>query len=493
MTLVPFRQAVVSPRQPVRSDNLLAKRKRALTGGLAPTLGTLLFVGCASYQPHPLVPDKELAGLRAIGLGNLRIEYTESGAPSEGAPVQFDPRDGLNEAELASVALTINPTLRAKRAEIGEAQALLVSAGLLPNPDIGAFIRSGIGGASGTALGFDALFGLLRPDERPAKRALAEAQIEVVRAEVAAEELRLVSDVRRARIALLSAGQSARLFQQELALRDNAVALVHQQRELGETTQIGLALVELDRTMVQRQVREATAAVEHGRRFLNALLGVPPTLDLQLVGSGGDLTFSLVPDLTDEQIDARLLVGRSDLRTRVAEYQRAEQDLRLAVAQQYPNLSLGPTYEKDIEGSQGLGLGASIEVPLFDRNQGGIAEKVATRERKGAEYIATLHNLRAQAFEARAQLRRARAEVELEQSEVLPLVQRTDVLFEAAFRAKELSIFEWLTVRARAVQARRDLLDALTRYASAVVELDSATGAPLVTVLTETSSNESKP
>jgi outer membrane protein, heavy metal efflux system len=441
--------------------------------------------GCASYTPRPLEPAAELARLAACDPASLRIEYARPGAAPDSAPARFDARDGLDEAELAALALTLNPGLRARRAGIGEAQALLVSAGLLPNPDLGAFVRSGVGGSSGTALGLDAMFALLRPDERPARRALAESQVELARAEIAAEELRLVAEVRRARIGVLSAEQALRLCEQELGLRSDALALVRQQRDLGEATELALALVELDRTAIERSVREARAATERERRALAALLGVPPTFVLELAGSGGDLVFTIAEDPSDERIDARLVADAPELRARAADYREAEAELRLAVALQYPSLALGPTYEKDIEGSQGLGLGATIELPLFDRNQGGIAAKTALRERKRAEYVAALHALRARAFDARAEVRRAREEVELEQREVLPLVQRTEALFEGALRARELSILEWLAARGRAIEARRDLLGALTRYASAVVELDSAMGSPLVVVLAE--------
>src|SRR5689334_9635332 len=157
--------------------------------------------GCASYTPRPLDPAGELARLSALEPGALAIEYAQPGAAAARTPRAFDPRDGLDEAELAALALTINPALRARRAEVGEARALLVSAELLPNPDLGAFVRSGVGGSSGTAVGLDAMFALLRPDERPARRALAESEVDAVRAGIAADELHLVAQVRRARIA----------------------------------------------------------------------------------------------------------------------------------------------------------------------------------------------------------------------------------------------------------------------------------------------------
>ncbi|MBK7645352.1 MAG: TolC family protein [Planctomycetes bacterium] len=449
-------------------------------------------LGCASYSPRPLAPADELALLRASNLAELQIEYSVAGAQAAPVPRAFNAEDGLDEPELAALALTLNPGLRAKRAGVGEAQALLISAGLLPNPDLGAFVRSGVGGVSGSALGLDAMFALLRPDERPAKRAIAESQIELVRAEIATEERRLVSRVRRARIGVLAAEQALRLFEQELAVRTQAVTLVRKQRELGEATELALALVELDRATVERGVREARASTERERRALHALLGVPPESGLELVGSGGGLVFTIAEDPSDAQLDARLIAESSELRARAADYRQAEAELRLAVSMQFPGMTLGPTFEKDTGGSEGLGLGASIELPLFDRNQGGIASKEALRERKRLEYVAALHELRACAFDARSEVRLARGEVELEQREVLPLVQRTEALFEGALRARELSVFEWLAARSRAIQARRDLLDALTRYALAVVDLDSAVGSPLVVVVSAGKGEDSK-
>ncbi len=450
---------------------------------LAVCAAAVISAGCTSFTSRPLVPADELNQLRAIDLGAVKIEYSRADAQPTDAPRPFDPRDGLDEAELVAVALAINPELRARRAEIGETQALLVTAGMLPNPDLGMFLRPGIDGASGVAFGLDLLFELLRPDARPAKLAVAQARLEIVRAEIESEELRVASAVRHARISVLAAEQASRLLQQEAGLRDDAVALVRRQLDLGEATEITLSLVELDRTSVQRQLRDSRATIEHERAALHALLGVPASLDLGLVGSGADLTFTIHDALSDDEIDERLLAGRSDLRARSLDYELSEQELRLAISGQYPSIVLGPSFEKDTDGNSTLGLAASVELPIFDRNQGDIAARTAARDRSRAEYVATLHTLRSRAQESRAQAVRARAELELQQQDVLPLVERTESLFEGALRAREISIFEWLVARTRAIQARRDLLDALARYANAVIDLDAATGMPLVSVI----------
>lgn len=486
MTTEPFRRAPAPLGLPQREVLEPALRASFLhnAGVLALTLG---LGSCATYRSRPLVPEDELATLRTRTLESLRIEYARPGETREHAAA-FDASDGLDDAELVAVALTGNPALRSKRLEIGEAQALLVSAGIWPNPQFDVFARPGIGKSTSTGFGLDLLFALLRPGERAAKRAVAEARLTTTRAEIIAEELRLAWEVRRARIGVLAAEQMVRFFEQEQDLRGQAATLVKQQRELGEATEMDVAVVELDRVAVQRQAREAQTTYERERRTLNRAVGLPPSYELPLAGLGEPLAFTLYDELSDEEVDRRVLAGRFDLHARASSYRRAEEELRLAITRQYPNLRVGPTYETEVEGSEALGLGASIEVPIFDRNQGEIAEKVAVRERARAEYVAALHEARARAFESLAALRRGRAEVELQQRDVAPLITRTETLFEGALRARDLTIFEWITIRGRAVQVRRDLLDALVRYSNTVVELEYATGRPLSTATND--SNE---
>lgn len=424
---------------------------------------------------------------------DLRIEYAEPGVALDSGAAAFNPNDGFDEAELIAVALTLNPELRAKRLEIGEAQALLVSAGLWPNPDLGAVVLQGIGGQPSTGLGLDLLFSILRPDERPAKRAVAEARVEATRAGIVADEYQVASDVRRARITVLASEQLARQFEQETQLRSDLVDVLRRQREAGDTTEMAMLLAELDRASIQRQLREARAAYDRERRALNQLLGLPAGYELRLTGLGQPLVFSLHEDLGDTEVERRVVVHRWDLQAMAASYREAESQLRLAVAQQFPSFRLGPTFDRDVEGNEGLGLGASLELPLFDRNQGEIQNRQAARERSRAEYVASLHGVLARAFEARAALRRAREEVELQQREVLPLIERTETLFEGALRAKGVTIFEWVTARNRTLQARRDLLDALLRHASAAIELETATGTPITPLAkkpTETKDHE---
>jgi outer membrane protein TolC len=451
-------------------------------GGANASLLFLLFAGllggCAAYEPIPLVPEDELVGLRSRSVDDYRIERARPGAEVQGG-VELDPSDGLDEVELVSLALTLNPDLRARRLEIGEAQAMLITAGIWPNPELGAGLRPGVSGGNGLAVDLDLLFALLRPEERNARKAASGAHLDFVRSQIAAEEQQLAAAVQRARLDLLAGEQFLRLLEQESGLRDRAAEMIRAQRDLGEANEMAVALVELERAGVRRELRAIQSALAERRRELNRIIGLPPAYALQISAPDQPVPFTIYEELGDEDLDRRLLAGNAALRAAAAKYQRAEQDLRLAIARQYPGLGLGPALEREVNGDATLGLGFAFEIPLFDRNQGEVAEQRAARARVRAEYLALLHNTRAAAFDARAKLQRARAELESQAGETGLLIRSVEDLFESALRARELTIFEWIAARDRVLEAQRALLEALIQHERMRIEFETATGMPL--------------
>ena len=162
----------------------------------------VMLSGCATYQPKPIVPREVLRDLQRVRLEALQPPESTSMSPA------FDLADGLSTDEAVAVGLFLNPGLRTFRRERGVAEGELVAAGLLPNPELEItwlFIEN-ITKSFATA-GFDVglRWAPLRPGERAAKRARAEARIGEVRAQIADEEWRLAADVRKAHAALWGA------------------------------------------------------------------------------------------------------------------------------------------------------------------------------------------------------------------------------------------------------------------------------------------------
>ena len=440
----------------------------------------LLAAGCATYRPDPLLPEAEAAALDRQDLATLvpqRSTPGEGPAVPGGAP--FDLSDGLNEAEVIAVALTLNPDLRAKRLESGGAQALLIEAGLWPNPEIAVAWRPGVGGATGSVVDADFLLELLRPAKRAARKDAAAASLAQVQAEIVAAEWELVAQVRRQRLAVLAGEQALALLDEEAALRDRALETTRRRRQVGEGTDVDVSAAELETVEVRRDRRKAETEFASARRELNRLLGLPSGYTLCLSESGKPLAVTVINDLADEDLGRRTRAGRFDLRAIESAYAKAEHELRLAVLRQYPDLKVGPSFDGEPDGGNFLGLGAGIAIPLSDRNQAEIAQKKNERQRARAAYVALLHRLTAAAREARGRLQRARLEVEAQEKDVLPLVRRNQDLLERGYRAGEVTVFDLIAAQQRALKARQAHLASVVRYQESVIDMETAMGLPI--------------
>jgi outer membrane protein TolC len=191
---------------------------------IALSVGTL--AGCATYRPSPMDSAAELRALASVDLNQFTVGRAGPAEHAEVVHGAFDVSDGLDEREVVVVALTLNPELRAKRAETGEARAALITAGLWPNPEVGVSPRWGIGGASGFSIDADALLQLLRPGERDARQQGARAGADEVRGSILADESRLVGEVRAQRVGVLAAQRLVALHHQVIGLRENALDIV---------------------------------------------------------------------------------------------------------------------------------------------------------------------------------------------------------------------------------------------------------------------------
>lgn len=440
-----------------------------------------LLTGCVSYSPRPLEPRTELAALNARTLPLDRFVRTGPAADGRPTDTRFDASDGLSDRELMALAVSINPDLQAARATLGETESLLVRANTLPNPEVGAAMGAGILGAGGFKLDTDLLFEILRPGERRARVDAANATIAASQADILAREYELAARVRRATFEVLVAEQTVTILDQEERLRNQAVEIVRGRRDIGEANELDITSTELELLEIRRDIRLAHVDLDQARLTLDRTVGLPPGFPLPLEQSGRSIDIPLVESVSNAWVDEQILDRRLDLKARAATYQVAEQELRLAISKQYPKLKIGPSFSHEGVSDNYLGIGASIEVPIFDRNQGEIAEKAAARDRVRAEYIADLHRLQSDAMAALSRVRAMRAEIDAQQQHLLPLLDRSQALFRGALAAKEMSVTDWVSAQQRGLRARRAYLDTLVTYRRALLEFEAATGEPIAT------------
>ena len=432
--------------------------RRRLVGILA--LPLLAGAGCTSYRADPLDPAAELA---AFARRDLTAATATLPAPTTA---------GVSEDLLVAIALRQHPELAVVRARRGLADAVLIDAGLWPNPELSLAVR---GGSPGVTADLDLLAVLLRPGERTARREAAEAGQREAIADVAQAEWRVVAEVRRARVEIIAAVARQRAAEDTAALTRSAAEALKRRQTLGDATELDVATANADAALADRTLREASAAVATGERALCRLLGLPTTVAISLMGRGEPLSTVDVASVLPVDPTQDVLHGRWDLAGAHAAYDRAEHELRLAISKQYPALRIGPSASRDGDGTT-IGGALALELPIFDRNQGGIRAAQATRDEARAQYQAILQEALGQVADATADLRQAAAEVAAIDTDLMPAARRALDLADRAVQAREMGLIDYLTVRRAWLEAQRARLDAVATMHRSRISLDTALG-----------------
>ena len=387
--------------------NLRAVRLRGLLLSAALT-------GCAHYQPLPL----------SSGAGLAPSIVALDGAPATNRP--------LSVTDVARLAVLNSPELRATRAQRGVSQAQLLQAGLPPNPQITSSIlplAAGVG--STTAWNAGLSYDLRSLITLRSRRRSAQDAAEQVDAQIIWQEWQTAGQARLLAVDLIEGNRSLALLRQTeqlLATRErrSRAALAEGNLTLG-TIAPDIAA----RQSARNQINDIQRVLLSRRHQLAALLGLQPDAPLPLTAA---------PDLPPYDPAAilealpELANRRPDLIALQLGYRAQDGKVRAAILEQFPNLTFGITGGSDNSNVRNVGPQITLELPIFNHNQGNIAIERATREQLHAEYAARL-------AAAGGQIRAALSEIELLQDQLvglraeLPGLQRAASLAEAAFNA----------------------------------------------------------
>ena len=94
-----------------------------------------LLPGCSHYQPEALTEPAVELQLETPAAQQLSVQAAQIKHPLL-KPIPFNILDGLSPDEAAVLAVLRNPELRAARDQHGIANAQLLQAGLLPDPQV---------------------------------------------------------------------------------------------------------------------------------------------------------------------------------------------------------------------------------------------------------------------------------------------------------------------------------------------------------------------
>lgn len=446
----------------------------AIRKGIASLSGVFLLASCAvqRYRPVPIVPSATASAFESRNLADPGLQSFEE--QNLGHPVSPWPPKTWDLQTLSLAALYFNPALDSARARVAGTGAALATAGARPNPSLS--IAPGI--PTPYLLTLDFAFPIETAGKRRHRTQVARSLDQAARFDLADSAWTIHSGVRIALLNYLLASRSLESFRSEENIREEQINILGQIFSAGEIPRqsVALARIELSKThmaisMAEGQVRETKAA-------LAAAVGLPAAALQSVDFSWPNIdTPPSAESFSPGAIQRGAVLNRLDLRRSLAQYAAAEAALQLEIAKQYPDINIGPGYTYE-EKHSFFTLGLSTAVPLFNRNQGPIAEAEAHRKEAAAAFLERQAQIIAKSERALAVYTAALKEQA--EGESLRKLQETQLqIMQQAIRAgvdnrlslDNVEIQSWVLARAR--------LDALAHAQRALGELEDAAQRPL--------------
>lgn len=270
------------------------------------------------------------------------------------------------------------------------------------------------------------------------------------------------------------------------AQSSEALQLAHRLSDIAQARFQAGDIPELEVTQASLEVARADADWQVARQEervalsdLNELLNEPAGTDWDL----GDPFASLPPTLGLDDLLVRAGASNAEI-ARINQESKVQQaQTALLKAQRIPNLGLEFGVDFNSPGPDGFREGPrgqiSMELPLFSRSQGEIAQSLASQQALTYELSATRRATDAKVESSYLDLEARRVEVQLYRDKILPSSKQLEEMSEESYRAGKANILTVLGAQRDVQQAERDYLSSLVAVQSAFAQLEEAVGVPL--------------
>lgn len=390
-------------------------------------------------------------------------------APAPSASSQ-SPSPPLSLADLERLALEGNPTLAQAEAAIRAAEGRRVQAGLMPNPIIG---------YSGNEFAFRAFsdksehLGFIEQTiplggKLGKNRAIFAQEKNQSEQEAAAQKQRILNAVRMLFYQGLGAQELIEVRTQLAKLARDAVKTTGELFNVGQADRPDVAQIRIEAERADLDLIMAENERDQVWQEIAAGIGNPFLKPTRLIG---ELEKEL-PVLKQEELLANLLANSPELKRAKTGVERAKASLTRAKAEPAPDLFVRGSFgynrellEREIALNRRTGPEAAVEiglrVPLWNRNQGGIATAKAEMEMAEREVRRVELLLRARfASSFRTYLNALRVATQYEK-QIVPQAQSAYDLYRTNFRQMAAAYPQVLIAQRTLFQVRVEYVQAL--------------------------------
>ncbi|MHB1661060.1 MAG: TolC family protein [bacterium] len=425
----------------------------------------LLLAGCASYSPMPL--NKENLN-KAFSLDNIKKD------PALYYKVAF--HKPLNLDELAKVAVLNNKALKTYRDSAGIANAQILKARTIPNPNMSLdAARPFMGNIAGAYDPYDIIpsFNISFLFSRNANIKSATLQAEATRLEIAYKEWQTAEQTKLDAVKLLFLQDAVKNYNEKLYSYKKSYMLIKLLYNKGLSTVTALNMARANLQKAEFSFININKNIKGLKANLKTLLGLPLSYKLNI----SNIKFKI--KVPSETILNKDIKSRLDLEAFKIAYKAQEERLIASILSQFPKMSISTPFSSDNANIQTIGLGINISIPLFDRNQAGIAKETATRKQMFDDYINRLQTARSDINVILYDINAIKRQITLTDKQIKNL-ESVLKLYKKKFKQREIGVFELYAVKNNLLNERIKLLTLRENFYNSIVSLEIASGTTII-------------
>jgi cobalt-zinc-cadmium efflux system outer membrane protein len=375
----------------------------------------------------------------------------------------------LSLADLEQMAVQANPSLAQARHRVSAARGEWLQAGLLPNPVVGySGEEMGDDNTAGKQGGFVAQE-FITAGKLKLNRAVASHEIARLEQEAAAQQYRVLTDVRTSFYAALVAQHRTSLTEQLARIGQESVVTADALLRAKEASRVGLLQSRVEANNARILLDNARNDHLAAWRRLQSVVGMPelpPATLLGEIGSTGAM-------LEWEAALAQLTTSSPEMAAAAAEVHRARCAVERAAAGRYPDIATRASVHRDNTTGQDIaGVEIGMALPIFDRNQGNLQKahaELAAAQRNLDRVRLGLHHRLASVFQ---QYANARQQADRYRDEILRDAKESLGLVTEGYRNGEFGYLDLLTAQRTYFESNLAYLDALLQMHTARSKID---------------------
>ncbi|GKS86857.1 TolC family protein [Acidovorax sp. SUPP1855] len=390
--------------------------------------------------------------------------------PSTVQPRTVESSEPLSLATAVTLAWQNNPDLSAVARARDAADAAIRQAGARPNPVLETTVEDLRQERRTTTVQIS------QPIELGGKRAARITAAERARDQAAAAAMARRSELRAGVITaffeVLAAQERVRMAQDSVTLAQRAVHAAANRVAAGKVSPLEETKAKVAESGVQVERLQAEGALRTARQQLATLWGNPKPAFAHAVGQ----LDALPTPPSSLEIEQRMHGAPALVQARL-EVDRRSALTALEQAKRVPDIAvtLGSKRSPDVGGNQWV-VGVSIPLPIFDTNQGNLAEALNREEQARDELLSTELRTASEAAAALETLHASRLEAETLQRDALPGAESAYQAATKGFELGKFSFLEALDAQRTLLQVRTQTLRALAAAHRAASDLDRLLG-----------------